>query len=180
MSTSSHNRYLEKDHKEDLQNRIRLRDGLKALRGATGLTLRAASGAYGIRPDEMERNTSWRMLSLHRWAALYNWEVRWRIEGFDVPDFEFDWSLPPEELTGELRAQVRVIRKHLGISTRELDQRLGQSLGSCSRWEVERKPDMMIAVAQRIVRALGGRLVFLLVPGPDAPVVPRSLRRQMS
>ncbi|HET9868708.1 MAG TPA: hypothetical protein VFQ06_15525 [Nitrospira sp.] len=153
-------------HEDDTKHRADLGAAFRRIRQATGVPGRSLDH-FGMRVFMLEAKTSWLLSTTQKWAHALRRQLRWEIVGLDAPEEllkGFDWSASDDDLRMQLRRRVREIREYLNIGTREMDRLLGQSSPRQWRWENDANRDVNLVTLQRVFRAMGGQLVFSLVP----------------
>lgn len=140
---------------EDGQARVVLAAQLQMIRKATATPLRTTRKTIDLAAREAA--SDWTVRQVQRWANFFNSDFILTFEGFDLDGIDFQVRGEGDDFVKDFREKVYAIRTALGIRQAEMDRRLRQTR-SYGLWERRSVDDVWLSAAQRIVRAMGGKL----------------------
>ncbi len=164
-------------HPDDREQLIKIRRYLIGFRRTNGWTQpqlsQMISGTDGMVWDlESNQTWQWRLSRLQNWCTPFGLRLMMGVT-FDSEEVDLEIESHPEvapmlalsRTTGAwkkwqriyLTSALTVARKHLGISTEELGQRLGVSSRAVWNWEAT-ADELMLPKVLHHARALGGRI----------------------
>lgn len=169
----------------DKAARLELLRELRRLRLATRLPGYSIQRTHGLQVFALEEEPSWLLGTVQRWAEVFDRDLRWRIEMPEVVGhtivprelLEFPAEGDHQERRNALRAGIKRLRQHLKLTGNDLDRRLEQAERTYLMWETGRNKEIHLTAAQRVVRALGGELVFWLEPRANHALGSKNRRR---